>query len=332
MESKEIEYFLNNPEFIRWVKRESPAGELFWSHWIEKNPESHDNMMLARQIILSFQYEAPPSDHSRYHRVLSNVLSGEKSEMPSSKNAISKWLPKVAALWLLAGFVTLFWLTHKNHRENGEKAIVETIVKTNPAGVKRTIILPDSSVMHLNSESSVTYAPDFTGNREIFLEGEAYFEVKKNKALPFRVHSAHATTTVLGTSFNIKAFPEDHAIHIGLVEGSIKVKYKGSEKLIMPGEMLSIDKLSGEMTAGVVDGYGWKDGILTLKSSSLPEFIALIERWYGVSVIVTGTPDTEWEIDGRFNNMSLELVMESISFTKNVDYKIDKNKVQLMFN
>jgi transmembrane sensor len=159
-----------------------------------------------------------------------------------------------------------------------------------PYGGQYQINLPDGSRVWLNSASSLRYPVRFTGGaREVEISGEAYFEVAKQKGMPFRVKNARQTIEVLGTQFNVMAYPDEGSINTTLLEGSVRIRSGRNDKTLVPGQQArnganGIDVLSVD-TEEVV---AWKNGFFIFKSEDAHSILRQIARWYDVKIDIQG--------------------------------------------
>lgn len=168
----------------------------------------------------------------------------------------------------------------------GQQPLKNTI--TTPKGGQYQVILPDNSSVWLNSASSITYPTSFSGKeRLVSLRGEAYFEVTKNKKMPFRVRSGLQTVDVLGTHFNVNAYDDEPDIETTLLEGSVKLTSPLISTLIVPGEQ-GVVSGTGEITKRMVDidqEVAWKNGLFSFKGQDIHAIMREISRWYNIEVI-----------------------------------------------
>ena len=339
---RNIEKLLINEEFIKWVKNPTVENDLFWREWLKGNPDRIDDINIARNLVQQFNYKKAPEDDERFNRVLKNILLEKKQESQKRQHQDKKIRATSFDVWVKFAAVILFLLTFAFIvRINFAKPEVETslvyITKQNPYGQKSTIILPDSTIVTLNSGSSINYPENFIGEyRDIALVGEAYFEVSENKQHPFRVKTGDLITTALGTSFNVRAFDTESNISVSLNTGKVvinNVNLRLDEFLILnPGEKAIYNPSAQEVTRHKFDKeleFSWKDGILVFKKTNLKDFIHTIERWYGVTVDLSGNVEVDCSINGRFENELLEVVLESLEYSREVDYKLDNKKVRL---
>lgn len=175
--------------------------------------------------------------------------------------------------------------------QQGEETSITYNTLTTPRGGQFQIILPDGTKVWLNAASSLKYPTTFTGGeRRVEITGEAYFEVAKNAAMPFRVKmSDKATVEVLGTHFNINAYADEAAIRATLLEGRIKVK----DVVLNPGEQAQITadvKVLHQVDTSAV--MAWRYGLFNFEGQNLREVMRQLSRWYDIEVIYEqGVPD-----------------------------------------
>lgn len=255
-------------------------------------------------------------------------------------------LSRVAAsivFFLVSGILAFFIAQHM--RKNANDLVAETqikyVEKTVSSGQRLRIFLPDGSMVWLNSQSKIIYPESFTGStRMVELEGEAFFEVSKDKDKPFIVKSGELTTTALGTSFNIRAYNPESSIYVTLVTGKVLVELNKKEDakfILNPGFGVQYSKELGSISREkheIDKIIGWKDGILRFDSDDFDTVIKKLSRWYGVEFTFEGLSkiDKEWRFTGWFQNDYLDVVLKSMSFTKGFEYKIDNKKVTIKFN
>lgn len=238
----------------------------------------------------------PDADKQRFLTRLKQGTSQEKIAGSSASQSYQSeqsypWL-KVAAV-VATVLVTLFIYLLSFHDKGSELIVHRTL-----PGQKSNIILPDGSTVQLNAESKLTYTEQFgaeNSTREVAFEGEAFFNVKKDPERPFIVNTQDLKATVLGTSFNVKAYPDEQAVQVIVASGKVAVQGKmqgdagGQKVLLLPNEMVSyhkqerkISKTSGDFA----DLLAWKEGKLIFNKVQIREAIPALERWYGVEIVL----------------------------------------------
>ena len=157
-----------------------------------------------------------------------------------------------------------------------------------PRGGQYEVQLPDGTHVWLNAASSLRFPTAFTGiNREVELTGEAFFEVAKNKSIPFVVNVQHNKVTVLGTHFNINAYSDEKSINTTLLEGSVKFNAGLQEKLLKPGQQSVFTPATAALTVKPVDinqVIAWKNGFFEFDNTDLATIMRQISRWYDVDI------------------------------------------------
>lgn len=223
---------------------------------------------------------------------------------------------------------------------SGEGQVTEEIVYNRlrvPRGGEYKIELEDGTRIWLNSASLLQYPVSFAKDkREIYLEGEAYFEVKRDTARPFVVHAGAQEISVLGTSFGVTCYEGEIDDYTTLVSGKVKVKFERVDKnfVLQPGMQVAYNKASGVVTERNVDVseyVAWKDGIYVFKQKRLEDILTTLSRWYDFQVFYRNEEVKDVMFSGevkRFGDFSY--LLRLIERTSDVKFIIDKKVVQVM--
>ena len=200
-------------------------------------------------------------------------------------------------------------------------------------GQKSTVTLPDGSRVWLNSSSSISYSSNYnTKERNVCLQGEAFFEVAKNPDLPFVVQAQEVTVTALGTRFNVRAYDEDSFIMTTLVEGSVSTQAGELVYVLEQAQEARFDKNSGTLTknsvADVEHMIPWMKNEILFNDNTLAEIAVVIERMYNVHVIFADDDVKQYSYTGLIRNNSLQNVLELISGTSPVDYRMNTDTIK----
>lgn len=177
-----------------------------------------------------------------------------------------------------------------SYANQGNSAGVVYNIMTTPRGGQYRLVLADGTVAWLNSASSLRFPTSFAGGqREVELTGEGYFEVAPDKSKPFKVHTGDQTVNVLGTDFNIMAYPEESAIRTTLVSGSIRVEQGKLSALLSPGKqaVLSSGKFQTQ-AADLETTLAWKNGRFEFEDTDIKTIMRQLERWYAIKVAYQG--------------------------------------------
>ena len=346
-----LEDFLTDDEFKRWVLNQDRQLDLFWEKWLYAHPEKKDTVQKAREVLLRLKFHQYSVEESEQENVLRHVLKGQKTDRFEEVSQVSaqpvfylspRWRFRIAASIFLVSCIFLLGRMGEDNPPSGQVVeAVKTVTRSMPKGQKLTMVLPDGSRVHLNSESSIVFPERFEGeNRTVELTGEAYFDVVENKDKPFIVRTGQVVAVVLGTSFNVNSFPEQDEISVSLVSGKVKIlpspedQDHPDEIILTKGEKVTIDKISLEAVTSSFEAaaeVGWKDGLLVFEGDDYKRVMTKLERWYGATFIANNKPIGKWQIKGRFDNLSLEEVLENLKYTHKIDYKIDNKTVYLNF-
>ena len=196
-----------------------------------------------------------------------------------------------------------------------------------PVAADYRLHLSDGSVVYLNADSRLRYPETFTGGeRKVYLEGEAYFEVAKDASRPFKVVARGVEVNVLGTHFNVNAYPEHTDVVTTLAEGKVQVAGGASQAVLVPGEQAIASPEGMEVRKVDVQAYtSWKDGVFVFRSMPLEEIMEQVYRWYGVEAVFFNESVRTETFTGIINrSMSAEEFFRVIE--KVVDVRFTMNK------
>ncbi|NLU91526.1 FecR family protein [Chitinophaga sp. Ak27] len=190
----------------------------------------------------------------------------------------------------------------------------ENVLST-PAGTKFKIVLPDNSIVWLNAASTLKYPAAFgAANRTVRLTGEAYFDIAADPARPFVVQAGQQSIQVLGTVFNVNAYPEDGLSKTTLLQGAVKVSHNGGSVVIQPGQQAICEGNTGNSirttTADTEKETAWINNLFSFKNDNLPSVMRDVARWYNVQIRYSG-PIPEERFFGEISrNSKLEDVLK----------------------
>ncbi|SEW37712.1 FecR family protein [Chitinophaga arvensicola] len=212
---------------------------------------------------------------------------------------------------------------------SGEEMVYNTI--STPRGRQFKVLLPDGSKVWLNAASALRYPTAFTGkDRRVTLEGEAYFEIAKNAAMPFKVAVGNTTEVeVLGTSFNINSYKNESTIKTTLLEGVVRLHAYQQSQTLKPGQQVSItpskEKMEPAHEADPEQVMAWKNGLFKFDDASLPEVMRELERWYDIEVTYAkGIPPIRF--GGEINKQNTLQDVLQILEESNVHFKLEQGR------
>lgn len=206
---------------------------------------------------------------------------------------------------------------------------------TTSRGGQYMLTLPDGTRVWLNAASSFTYPTRFSGKeRRVEIEGQAYFEVAEDPDQPFVVKVKGAFIRVLGTHFDIMAYPEEKEIQTTLVSGSIRVARGTAEKIIAPGEQAfwadsAASGLSVRHAIDIQQVIAWKTGFFEFDNTDLPTIMRQIGRWYDVDIRYKRAPDDR-TFGGRINrNLPLSQVLQLLE-ANGARFRVEDNEITVL--
>ncbi|TCC87926.1 FecR family protein [Pedobacter frigiditerrae] len=204
-----------------------------------------------------------------------------------------------------------------------------------PRGSQYTVVLQDGSKVWLNASSSLKYPLVFNGDkRKVELNGEGYFEVAKNKEKPFIVHTANQDVEVLGTHFNINAYPEEKETKTTLLEGKVRVSTANEKALMKPGEQVvnfkSGNTLKSAMLEDASESIAWKNGLFLFNHEDLYGIMSKVSRWYNVEVEYKGNFNNQY-YSGTISKFGEVIdVLKIMQLTGSVKFKIEGRRIIVM--
>ncbi len=255
-----------------------------------------------------------------------------KNEHKKQQTAIKKfylWYSAAAAILiplLIVGGI-LFTKNYWGKSIQNEKSTTATIVA--PLGSRINFSLPDGTNGWLNSGSSIEYSLPFNNNRKVKVLGEAWFNVTRDALHPFDAIAGSSKLSVLGTKFNLSAYPEDKYVEVVLEEGKVIFHMPGLSSNIemKPGERLIYNNDSVQISETDPGKYSaWTEGKLVFRGDPMREVARRIERWYNVDVELLDKELEKYVIRGTFQDDSLEDVFRYLSMTSPLEYRIIDRK------
>jgi ferric-dicitrate binding protein FerR (iron transport regulator) len=270
-----------------------------------------------------------------------------------------------AVILLFIGIPSLFIYRHffMSPSDSFEEKILTQI--SAPKGSKTEMVLADGSKVWLNAGSVLKYGTDFNkSDREVFLDGEAYFDVAKNKNKPFLVHTSKLTLRVLGTSFNVKSYSDEKTIETTLVRGSVKVEKSEkdgsvSNYLLKPNQKVIFNKTDGdirfydlsdkiatsrinkaplpsnvqlksqaeELSPLVEKDISWKEGYFLVNDETLESIMVKLIRRFDLKVVFNSEAIKNLRYSGKIKESTPEQILKAIKITSPIDYTMHDKTV-----
>lgn len=191
-------------------------------------------------------------------------------------------------------------LAYQPSTHNSQLTTLQFNTISTPRGGQYNLTLPDGSKVWLNAESSLRFPTSFSENeRDVTLTGEGYFEVAHNKEKPFHVSVNHTVIEVLGTQFNINAYPDENMLKTTLFRGSVKVVEGSQDALLKPGQQADVDNETNSITirksVNLEQVVAWKNGLFQFDNTDIEHVMLQIGRWYDLDVVFKdGLPDKKF--------------------------------------
>jgi transmembrane sensor len=203
-----------------------------------------------------------------------------------------------------------------------------------PRGGKYNITLADGTKVWLNSASALSFPASFTGTeRKVALTGEAYFEVAKNKSMPFKIDvNGKQVVEVLGTHFNISAYTDERSIATTLLEGSVKINYKNQSTLISPGQMAVNDSDGGIVVkkANIDEVMAWRNDTFIFNNENITSIMKKISRWYNVDIVFKGDM-TNINLEGNYSrSKGLAGLLKNIALVNKVHFVTEGRRITVI--
>ena len=299
--------------------------------WIAASAENQQYFIRQREIWFSAVSREAASvyDKDKAFENFRNRVESQKEIQSTSRRGFS-----LSALWRYAAVVAIiiavgcisYWQGEVNVKDTFADISVEA-----PLGSKTKLYLPDGTLVWLNAGSRMTYSQGFgVDNRKVELEGEGYFEVKRNEKIPFFVKTKDLQLQVLGTKFNFRDYPEDHEVVVSLLEGKVGLNNllrEEKEAVLSPDERAVLNKANGLLTVESVTASNasqWTDGYLFFDEELLPDIAKELERSYNVKIHIANDSLKTFRFYGNFvrREQNIQEVLEALASTEKMQYKL----------
>lgn len=336
--------FLLDDDFVAWIKGDDPAADENWQQWLTENPASRREVEKARLLWQAMSFRNRPagldSVEEAWQKLNDQTAQGTPIVVSLAERTPRRafpawgWLAAASILLLLGLWVGKAYLPGNQLSQLSQKQTAN--------GQRLTITLTDGTLVRLNAGSTLTYPETFpTDEREVRLIGEAYFEVAPNAAAPFLIRTEDVDVQVIGTKFTVKAYKESELVKVAVVEGKVAVQptrqenaTEGEEVLLTKNEMATVEKSNRKLS---VTGYdkndalGWQNGILYFEKADFSQIVNQLERWYGVKISVDNNikVDAAWRFSGKFENKSIDYILDVCRYPNLFDYRVSEKKVRI---
>lgn len=339
MEKDRIEYLL---DLYR-------SGRLSRAEWEElaqilKIEDEHLLVDAIQGIPDKKMQEIPEIDEDKKNEILNRILSADKTnheEDDEEKRTVTRWWFK--SQWLAAACIALLLVSGSiflllNQTNTGSESVLPAVGAGSGVAQDfvRNLTLPDGSSVVLQAGSTLNYPAMFKGGtREVWLSGEAYFDVKRigdnPESSPFVIHSGKLTTTVLGTSFNIKAYPGDSEIVVSVTKGKVRVENdKEVLGILTPDDELTYSIESSKsvlLHADVTQSIDWVKNDVTFDGVAFGKIAEIVEKRFGVQIRFKNDLLKSCVIVSSFDGTeTIQNVLETLCSISNSNYKMLDDK------
>lgn len=301
------EDFLEIKKSLQNKNNESEIKRLMQKHWEEYSVEIEKDITIDR-ILDKIQHQIYLEERHKAKR--SNLLQ------------IFRRIAAILIVPIILTFGAYLILKPKQQQVNSESyAEIQC-----PMGARVKFQLPDGTSGFLNSGSSLKYPVVFNETRQVFLSGEAYFDVTPSRHSPFQVQTSNIIVHVLGTKFNIISWPDENVEEVVLESGHLNVNLQDGKPIteLFPNQKLSVDlkNQTGTKTNVVASQYtGWKEGKLIFRNEHMEEVAKRLSRWYNADIIIADKELNQYSIHATFEDERLNEVLKLVSLTTPIIYE-----------
>ncbi|MFW0718806.1 FecR family protein [Pedobacter sp. N23S346] len=314
------------------------AGEISADESIELNSILANNAALNKEYHLLQTYLESETEEEEnidvvFNRIKSQIQTPQAPQLKIIKSKNLLWLKIAAAVLVTLGIVLLY----KREAFFSDQAdhLVLVKVHTKAADI-RTITLGDGSVVKINSTSKFRYPKKFSGhNRNVYLSGEAFFDVKKDLQHPFIVHTEKMDVQVLGTAFNVKIYPNDAFAETTLIRGKVVISLnqdKSQQFTLKPNDKFTLT--NGKASLSQSDGEGvtetaWTNRELIFKNDRFDEVAKLFERHYDIKIAFKDPDLKKLTFTAHFTKENITEALNALKFIENFNYSIKGKNVYI---
>lgn len=245
-------------------------------------------------------------------------------------------IQRIAAVIILPLMIYSAYQAYHNHLLTSRltSEIVETVVSRQ--GMVSMFSLEDGTKIWLNSNSEIKFPTHFSGEiREVWLKGEAFFDVARDENHPFSVKTKDLSINALGTSFNVMSYEDEKFSEVVLVDGKVRLSsIKGNSRedigIIMPGEKIMFNnetRMHFITVENTEKHIAWKDGNLIFEDDPMEDVVKKLNRWFNAEIIIDDEEIKDYVYKATFRNENLRQVLDLLKLSAPIDYRISENKV-----
>lgn len=302
----------------------------------EKDNEEIDLVTYSLWEAVNRTINSSKDDSNELRAEATNIIRKHKRKSRTSSILTLSISAAVAAVLLLISLNLPLGMMPFSEKDSFTQTTVQQQFKTE--NTTKKVVLPDQSVVHLNKHTTLTLKKGkFNANtREVWLdEGEAFFEITKDTQRPFKVYTPNGLTTqVLGTSFNIQAYPSLKRQVISVKTGRVQVNRVDGEKIVLdPDYQVAFDHSANTFTAGKTDGTmaaAWREGLIVFQRAKMEEISLRLKQHFDIVLIYDQSKYSKVEYSAVFPaHTSINDIAKTLSKIYNIDYTIENQKLWL---
>lgn len=313
-----MDYSIIN-KYLAGEASEAEVQEVF--HWIDSAPENRQEFIQYKKI-----WALTSRSEGNQDETWNNDLIAKSN--PNRIRIFSTYAKYAAVVLVFFSLGMMLQYMVGQKASEIQSYLANTRIEV-PSGQMSSVFLPDGTKVQLNSGSKLVYSSGFnSGERVVNLEGEAFFDVAKDKKHSFLIRTKSLDFKVYGTSFNVQAYPEDTEVNTTLVEGSLGVIGKTGNELVrlVPGENANFKEENEKLVVSNVDldlYTSWKDGLVTFRNEKLKDIAPKIERWYNVEIVINNPKLADELYMGTImKNKPIDQLLEVLKLTSSLNYRI----------
>ena len=312
---------------LKYLERAERSGEHKYLSELFAELESHPEFSEFLKDDWNKVFDSKADDSKDMSAVLEKLHKQiERTRIETKPSLAKRFLSaysKIAAVLLLPLLAAGFYLFFQNKQETAGMEIIPLVEVHAPDNSRIKYTLPDSSVVWINSGSTIKYSAQFAANRKIDLMGKAYFEVTHDKIHPFSVSFPNGKVEVLGTKFSVTS-KDNGDFDVTLVEGKVRALIEKNKKMVIlkPDQRLAVNGtdfiVKNVNSRNIV---AWTEGKLIFRDTPMPEVAKQLSEWYNVDIILKGNSLKNITYRGVFKDENLDNVLNLMTMTLPVGYK-----------
>lgn len=320
------EELLLDTSFIHYCKGAPVADVQYWEELLRNFPAQRPEADRARELFHLMQGYPPVSLKAAALERLKESIDAQEEAAPARVRRLPyRWIAAAGVAIIAASAFLLF-------QDTGKHIVHYNTLAQTDLQNRKTLRLPDGSQVLLSTASTIQLSDGFgKKDRNVYLEGEAFFTVESNTNLPFTVVTRKAATTVLGTAFKVRCYGED--ARVMLASGKVRVEADAKTIELKPGEEALVEN-GAPLRKEVFRQQEMQDWIsrkVEFANADLDEITAILKEHYGVNVRLEKRPAGKVLFTGIFHDQQLNVVLDAISFTNNFTYRLERNEVVIRF-